>query len=226
MATGDNILTAMSVARQCKIIDENKTTFMGELVESDGAEPQIKWTNVSKAAKNKDECPEPDIMNLNFDEAKNNMNRVQPASPRDASANGGLPFNYRDSSVELAISGKLMRHLYTNRTKDGWSFRAVLARANVFARMAPDDKAMLVASFQSALLDQKIGMCGDGANDCAALKQADVGVSLSQAEASIAAPFTCSVQNIECVPNLLREGKASLATSFQIAKFTISYAMI
>lgn len=69
-------------------------------------------------------------------------------------------------------------------------------------------------------------MCGDGANDCAALKQADVGVSLSQAEASIAAPFTCSVQNIECVPNLLREGKASLATSFQIAKFTISYAMI
>jgi len=42
MATGDNILTAMSVARQCKIIDENKTTFLGELVESDGAEPQIK----------------------------------------------------------------------------------------------------------------------------------------------------------------------------------------
>ena len=39
MATGDNILTAMSVARQCKIIDENKTTFMGDLVECEGAEP-------------------------------------------------------------------------------------------------------------------------------------------------------------------------------------------
>jgi len=35
-----------------------------------------------------------------------------------------------------------------------------------------------------------VGMCGDGANDCAALKAASVGISLSEAEASIAAPFT------------------------------------
>jgi P-type E1-E2 ATPase len=57
-------------------------------------------------------------------------------------------------------------------------------------------------------------MCGDGANDCAALKTADVGISLSEAEASIAAPFTSQEQNITCVITLLREGKAALATSF------------
>jgi cation-transporting ATPase 13A3/4/5 len=57
-------------------------------------------------------------------------------------------------------------------------------------------------------------MCGDGANDCAALKQADAGISLSQAEASIAAPFTCSNPNIECVPELLKEGKSALSTAF------------
>jgi len=63
-----------------------------------------------------------------------------------------LPFDYNDNSVELSISGKLMRYLYNNRDKDGWTYRAVISRANVFARMAPDDKAMLVASFQNALL--------------------------------------------------------------------------
>ena len=70
----------------------------------------------------------------------------------------------------MAVTGKLMRHLYNKRDIDGWLYRAVLAKANVFARMAPDDKAMLVSSFQHALLGQAIGMCGDGANDCAALK--------------------------------------------------------
>lgn len=69
-------------------------------------------------------------------------------------------------------------------------------------------------------------MCGDGANDCGALKQADAGISLSQAEASIAAPFTSQVQDISCVITLLREGRAALTTTFQAFKFIELYSMI
>ena len=35
MVTGDNVLTAISVARQCEIIFENKRVYLGNLEEGD-----------------------------------------------------------------------------------------------------------------------------------------------------------------------------------------------
>ena len=58
-----------------------------------------------------------------------------------------------------------------------------------------------------------------------ALKTAHVGVSLSESEASIAAPFTSSVPHIGCVPTLLSEGRSSLITSFQLFRFMAMYSM-
>jgi cation-transporting ATPase 13A2 len=33
MATGDNVLTAISVARQCKMLSPDKKVFLGEIVD-------------------------------------------------------------------------------------------------------------------------------------------------------------------------------------------------
>lgn len=52
----------------------------------------------------------------------------------------------------------------------------------VFGRFGPDQKTQLVTALQAEGLI--VGMCGDGANDCGALKAAHVGVSLSEADAS------------------------------------------
>ena len=51
-----------------------------------------------------------------------------------------------------------------------------------------------------------VAMCGDGANDCGALRTAHAGISLSEAEASVASPFTSKEPNISCVPEVIREG--------------------
>ena len=68
--------------------------------------------------------------------------------------------------------------------------------------MQPDEKALMI-KYLKTIEDNIVGMCGDGANDVGALKTANVGVSLSEAEASIAAPFTSTVQDISCIPKLL-----------------------
>lgn len=94
----------------------------------------------------------------------------------------------------------------------------------IFARMSPDEKHELVEKLQA--LDYTTGFCGDGANDCGALKAADVGISLSEAEASVAAPFTSQLFDISCVIEVIREGRSALVTSFSCFKYMSLYSAI
>ena len=103
-------------------------------------------------------------------------------------------------------------------------FNKMLVKGQVFARMSPDEKKELVENLQS--IGYCVGFCGDGANDCGALKAADVGISLSEAEASVAAPFTSRVTDIRCVPHVIREGRAALVTSFSCFKYMALYSLI
>ena len=53
-----------------------------------------------------------------------------------------------------------------------------------------------------------------------------MGVSLSEAEASVAAPFTSRVSNISCMPSLIMEGRCALTTSFGVFKYMALYSII
>ena len=102
-------------------------------------------------------------------------------------------------------------------SNSNYYFRQMLVKTQVFARMSPDEKNEVVERLQS--YGYTVLMCGDGANDCAALKAADVGLSLSEAEASVAAPFTSRTPDISCVIEVLKEGRAALVTSFSCFKY-------
>ena len=93
----------------------------------------------------------------------------------------------------------------------------MLVRAQIYARMSPDEKNEIVERLQG--LGYTVLMCGDGANDCSALKAADVGISLPEAEASVAAPFTSRTPDISCVLEVIKEGRAALVTSFSCFKY-------
>ena len=206
MCTGDNILTAISVARECHMIDRTAHCFVPRFSEGDSRDPnaQLVWQSVDNAIYQLDSVTlKPQLVG----------SQIELSSPFDIS-------NLRNYSV--AVTGDVFRWIVDFGGED--VLRRMLACGQVFARMSPDEKHELVEKFQS--IGYCCGFCGDGANDCGALKAADVGISLSEAEASVAAPFTSRIFDISCVPEVIREGRAALVTSFCCFKYMSLYSAI
>ncbi len=206
MCTGDNILTAISVARECNLIERTAHCFIPHFFESDYGDPKarLRWQSV-------------DNPYLELDEQT--LMPLPPPAESDASLPSDMS-NIRNYSI--AVSGDVFRWVIDYGGEE--VLKRMLVRGQVFARMSPDEKHELVEKMQS--IDYCCGFCGDGANDCGALKAADVGISLSEAEASVAAPFTSRVFDISCVPEVIREGRAALVTSFCCFKYMSLYSAI
>ncbi|XP_064350078.1 polyamine-transporting ATPase 13A2 isoform X4 [Camelus dromedarius] len=195
MVTGDNLQTAVTVAQACGMVD-----------------PQERLVIIHATPP---EQGQPASLQLLPVESSTAMNGAQDP---DQAASYTMDPDPRSSHLALSGStfGVLLKHFPKLLPK-------VLVQGTVFARMSPEQKTELVCELQK--LQYCVGMCGDGANDCGALKAADVGISLSQAEASVVSPFTSSVANIECVPMIIREGRCSLDTSFSVFKYMALYSL-
>jgi cation-transporting ATPase 13A2 len=205
MCTGDNILTAISVARECGLINKTAHCFVPHFVEGDSrtALSKLAWESVDDPVFKLDE---------------NTLKPLPPPPEADVS----LPYDVSNLRYSLAVSGDVFRWIIDFASES--VLREMLVCGQVFARMSPDEKHELVERLQS--IDYCVGFCGDGANDCGALKAADVGISLSEAEASVAAPFTSRNFDISCVPQVIKEGRAALVTSFSCFKYMSLYSAI
>ncbi|KAJ8546762.1 hypothetical protein ON010_g11471 [Phytophthora cinnamomi] len=126
------------------------------------------------------------------------------------------------AEFDLAITGAALDKL--QRDCGDETVRRIIQQTPVFARVRPQQKAWIVEQLIS--LGLVVGMCGDGTNDCGALKAAHVGLALSSAEASIVAPFTSKAKAILDVPVLIREGRCALTTSFLGFKYMVLYPII
>ena len=89
----------------------------------------------------------------------------------------------------------------------------------VFAGVLPEDKYKLVKAFQNG--GHIVGMCGDGANDAPALRQAQMGIAVSTATdvAKSAAGMVLTQPGLEGIVAAVREGRAAFQ---RIQTYTIN----
>lgn len=187
MCTGDNVLTALSVGRECSIVP--KAPVFAAHFDEFG---ELEWEG------------------LDNPQHKLDSQTLRPLQSGTS------------SKYSLAVTGDVFSYLVERGSYE--ALEQMLARGVVFARMSPDEKHELVSRLQH--IGYTTLFCGDGANDCGALKAADVGVSLSEAEASVAAPFTSKRFDISCVLDVLAEGRCALTTSFGCFKYMSMYSAI
>uniref|UniRef100_H3GK36 Cation-transporting P-type ATPase N-terminal domain-containing protein n=1 Tax=Phytophthora ramorum TaxID=164328 RepID=H3GK36_PHYRM len=140
----------------------------------------------------------------------------------DATTGGTVNMEETMAEYDLAITGAALEKMRNDCSDD--TVRRIIKQTPIFARVRPQQKTWIVEQLIDTGLI--VGMCGDGTNDCGALKAAHVGLALSSAEASIVAPFTSKAKAILDVPVLLREGRCALTTSFQSFKFMCLYPII
>ncbi|XP_075056990.1 putative cation-transporting ATPase 13A4 [Mixophyes fleayi] len=202
MVTGDNLQTAVTVGKNSGMISDNSDIIMLEACEPVRDLPaSLTWKSMTE------------------DQTKGNLSK-----PKDSQINvtdGWIKNSTVLGDFHFVLDGKtyqiINQHFYNLLPN-------ILLNGTIFARMTPKQKSNLIEELQK--LEYFVGMCGDGANDCGALKMAHAGISLSELEASVASPFTSKNPNIECVPMLIKEGRNTLVTSFSIFKFLTMFTLI
>ncbi|KAI4490957.1 hypothetical protein M0802_010631 [Mischocyttarus mexicanus] len=199
MITGDNIQTAVSVAKDCGILLPHETIIDINVVPNQFTKSKPKlFFNAQSITQ---------TLNL--------QNKNLMISLSDDVEQGFGTQNYR-----FALTGQtwqLLKEYYSDIVPK------ICVKGAIFARMTSDQKQQLVVELMQ--LDYYVVMCGDGANDCGALRAAHAGVSLSEAESSVASPFTSRIPDITCIPKLIRQGRGALVTSFGIFKFMVTYSL-
>ena len=192
MVTGDALLTAIHVAREVEIFEAlgGSSTLDEEeekKKEEEESNPELKALLQSKRRTTNSKMPNDDSSPT--EKSPEEEKSFRPVLYLDIDKNGSLfwaryedgsraePFVAKDvpelsTRFDLATTGKCLAEAYEQ--DDDTS--KVLQHIKVFARMTPDAKETVIESLHS--VNALCLMCGDGANDVGALKQADVGVAL------------------------------------------------
>ncbi|KAF8819995.1 haloacid dehalogenase family hydrolase domain-containing protein [Cardiosporidium cionae] len=206
MITGDNIYTA------CSISKESRLSFAKQIIYGDIEIPfgSVIWRSF----------PNKEIVS-----PISLLQRVSDVHEIDLAITGAaLNSLLRTPYENLARKDELLGNFVgVNGKADAMRF--LLPYTRIFARMKPAQKVEVVKLHMERSIT---GMCGDGANDAAALRVAHCGVAVAtgSSSATIVAPFSSSDASINVAAEVIRQGRGALASAFAGYKRLIMYGQM
>ncbi|ORZ08661.1 hypothetical protein BCR42DRAFT_462848 [Absidia repens] len=209
MITGDNALTGVFIGQQCGLVPPHVRVLVGDVVSEENKVPEINENGAVAADENDDE------VNKERSSSGNQATTVVWYDSETGTREYDLELALQTQKIELAVTGTAFRHLLATG-----QMRSYLYSTRIFARMTPVDKMQCVELFMEKAVT---AMCGDGGNDCGALRTAHVGIAMSEAEASVVSPFSTPKRSVQACVDLMIQGRAGLATSFASYKYLIMY---
>lgn len=204
MITGDNAQCGNYIAKEAALIEEDARVLLADLNKKT---KQIEWHEMGV------EGAEP----LSTAQIKEEVAAIEAKqrnmSPMSIVIKVDQPEVGLERELELAIAtGKAWDRLCA----DG-DMEELLLHTRIFARTSPENKVQVIqAHIAKGLI---VGMCGDGGNDCGALRAAHAGVALSEAEASVVSPFTARTKSAMSVVDLHREASLEADPEFLLDPF-------
>lgn len=150
MITGDNIMTALSVAKDCQMIRPNEDIYVVKCEHNENHQPKLTIKLSRENGTIEDEDGE--------------------AMPHET-----VHLKMPTERFHFALDGHTWNAIQTHFPR---FLPKIVQRGTIFARFRPEQKSQIVVCLQQ--YDYIVAMCGDGANDCGALKAAHIGISLSQ----------------------------------------------
>mmetsp|Transcript_11549 Transcript_11549/g.25318 ORF Transcript_11549/g.25318 Transcript_11549/m.25318 type:complete len:1715 (-) Transcript_11549:74-5218(-) len=187
MVTGDALLTAIHVAKEVNICDSEDANVSGG---SGGGAANNLFGETNKELQELLESKRAQNA-IKTAPAKKRKSEVKPILILEQDTNDGHSMYWQsyddDSAVEAYVASAVPElvkkyDLATTGTNLAAAYeydpitKSILEHFKVFARMTPDAKETVIECLHS--VGKLCLMCGDGANDVGALKQADVGVAL------------------------------------------------